>query len=169
MHAELIVLRIIHILAGIFWVGTGLFSTFFLGPALMKAGPAAASQVMGALQQRKMFTWMPVMALLTILSGARLMMIVSGGDPHWFQHRSGHAYSVSALLAIIALLVGLVVSRPAIVKAGKLTHAAASDETSKKLIAEEVRKLQRRSYISSTLAVSLLTLSAIGMAIARYL
>lgn len=169
MHAELVILRIIHIVGGIFWVGSGLFSAFFLGPALLKAGPAAASQIMGALQQRKLFTWMPAVALLVILSGVRLLTIVSAGNPGWFSSRSGQTYSISGALAVIAFMVSLAVSRPAMAKAGKLTVAAASDETSRKLIAEEVKKLQKRSGISGAIAVTLLLLSAVGMAIARYL
>ena len=72
MSTELVVLRLVHILGGIFWLGSGLFTTFFLIPALGRAGPAAAGPVMGALQQRRLFTVLPVVALLTILSGVRL-------------------------------------------------------------------------------------------------
>ena len=37
MMAELIVLRLVHILGGMIWVGTGIFNTFFLLPALGQA------------------------------------------------------------------------------------------------------------------------------------
>ena len=168
MPAELLILRLIHILGGVFWVGAALFSAFFLGPALAKMGPAAG-QVMAGMQQRKLFVWLPAVALLTILSGLRLMMIVSGGDPHWFQHRVGHAYAVAGACAILAFLLGMLVGRPAMVKAAKLGQSAASDPTSKQLIAAEVAKLQKRSGMSSMAATILLLLAAAGMAIARYL
>ena len=75
MTAELIFLRLVHILGATFWLGSGLFTTFFLVPALGQVGPAGAGPVMGALKQRGLFTVLPVMALLTILSGARLLHI----------------------------------------------------------------------------------------------
>ena len=68
---------------------------------------------MGNFQKRRMMTVMPIVATLTILSGVRLMWIVSAGDSHWFVHRPGHTYAVSGALAILAFLIGLVVARPA--------------------------------------------------------
>src|SRR5688572_13718538 len=73
MLTELLVLRIIHILGGIFWLGSGLFTAFFLTPALGRVGPAAVGPVMSALQQRRLFTILPIVAVLTILSGVRLL------------------------------------------------------------------------------------------------
>jgi uncharacterized membrane protein len=167
--AELIALRLIHVLAGIFWVGSGLFTAFFLAPALKTAGPAAAGAVMTGLQKRSLYTVLPVSAVLTMLSGIRLMMIVSAGNAHWFQHRSGHTYSVSAAMGILAFILSMVVARPAAVKMGKLGQAAASDGASKQALAAEMQSLQRRMTMSTMVAVVLLILAAAGMAIARYM
>ena len=37
MKAELLTLRVIHIVGGIFWVGSMLYTTFFLAPAVCEA------------------------------------------------------------------------------------------------------------------------------------
>jgi hypothetical protein len=169
MAVEVLVLRVIHILCGLFWVGAGLFSTFYLAPALKEAGPAAAGAVMASLQRRRMLQVMPAVAVLTILSGARLMWIVSAGNPHWFQHRAGHTYAISAALAIIALLTGVFYVRPTMMRVGKLSHSAASDGASKERIAAEVATLQKRVAMASGAATLFLVLAATGMAIARYL
>ena len=169
MQAELIVLRLIHIVGGMFWVGTSVFTFFFLMPAVMRAGPGVAGPVMAGLQQRRFMLWMPVVALLVILSGLRLMMIVSGGNTHWFVHRAGHAFSVSGALAIIAFLIGLTYSRPAMSKAAKLGQSAVSDASTRAAIQDEIRRLQRRSYVGTMIVTWLLLASAAGMAIARYL
>jgi uncharacterized membrane protein len=169
VQAELILLRLIHVVGGVFWVGSVMFTTFFLMPTLMKAGPMVAGPVSAGLQARRMMTWMPVVALLVILSGLRLMMIVSAGDAHWFAHRAGHAYAVSGALAIIAFIVGFTVTRPAMTRAGKLAQSAASDQTSKQLIQEEVKRLQRRGAFGTMVVTWLVIVAAAGMAIARYL
>jgi hypothetical protein len=124
---------------------------------------------MANLQKRRMFQVMPTVAILTILSGARLMMIASGGDAHWFVHRVGHAYSVSAAFGVLALLIGLFVARPAMTKAGTLSQGMASDGASRELLAAEIAKLQRRGALSSTVATVFLVLAAAGMAVARYM
>ena len=169
MSVELIVLRLIHVVGGTFWVGSALFTAFFLMPTVMQAGPAVAGPVMGGLQQRKLMVWLPVVAILVILSGLRLMMIVSGGDADWFQHRAGHTFSAAGALAIIAFLIGVTVNRPAMVKAGKLGQSAVSDAPTRAAIQEEIKRLQRRSYVGSMVVTWLLLASAAGMAIARYL
>ena len=169
MAVELLVLRLVHVLCGLFWVGAGLFTTFFLAPALKDAGPAAAGAVMASLQRRRLLQVMPGVAILTILSGARLMWIVAAGNPHWFQHRAGHTYSIAAALGIIALLTGLVYVRPTMARVGKLAQSAASDGASKELIAAEMAKLQQRIAMASGTATLFLVLAAAGMAIARYL
>ena len=161
MSAELLVLRLIHILGGVYWVGAGLFSTFYLAPALKASGPTVAGAVMSHMQRRHMFTVMPVVAILTMLSGLRLMMIVSAGDGDWFVHRAGHTYSVAGALAVIAFVLSLVVTRPAMVKAGKLAQSGGDPSA--------IAALQKRASVATMVAVVFLILSAAGMAVARYL
>src|SRR5687767_8638374 len=108
MSAELLVLRIVHVLGGIFWLGSGLFTTFFLIPALGRLGPAAAGPVLGALQQRRLFTILPVVAVLTIISGARLLQIVSGSfAPAYFASRTGQTLLWSGVAAVGAFLLSI--------------------------------------------------------------
>jgi uncharacterized membrane protein len=167
--AELLLLRLIHILGGMLWVGAGIFSTMFLAPAMKAAGPAAAGAVMGNLQKRGMFTFMPIVATLTLLSGLRLMWIVSAGSSSWFRSGPGHTYAISGALAILAFFLGLFVGRPAMVKAGKLSQSVASGGASKDLIAAEIAKLQKRAALTTGVATAFLVIAAAGMAIARYL
>ena len=166
---ELIALRLIHVLGGIFWVGTGLFTAFFLLPVLKESGPAAA-QVMMGLQRRKLLTWLPLSAILTILSGARLLMITSNGFSRaYFATAPGKVYSVAAIMAVVGFVLSLIVSRPGTARMSDLSSIAVSDEINRDRIKAEIAALQKRVALSSTIAVLLLILSASGMAIARYL
>ncbi|HEU4747343.1 MAG TPA: hypothetical protein VFS56_02500 [Gemmatimonadaceae bacterium] len=170
MSAELLVLRIVHVLGGIFWLGSGLFTTFFLVPALGRVGPAAAGPVMGALQQRRLFTVLPVVALLTIISGARLLHIVSAGfAPAYFDSRTGQTLLWSGVAAVIAFLLGLVVARPAAVRLGQLSASLPTmPEAERAARSSEVERLRRRSGLAGTVAMVLLVAAAVGMAVARY-
>lgn len=170
MFAELVVLRIIHVLGGIFWLGSGLFTTFFLMPALGRVGPATAGPVMGALQQRRLFTILPVVALLTILSGLRLFQIASAGfAPAYLASRTGQTFMWSGIAAVAAFLLSVLVARPAALRAGQLGAAIAGlPEGQRAESGAEVERLRRRSGVASIAATSLLIAAAAGMAVARY-
>ncbi|MGH7720546.1 MAG: hypothetical protein ACREON_17075 [Gemmatimonadaceae bacterium] len=170
MQAEILVLRLVHILGGIFWVGSSIFTSFFLFPSLTKAGPAAG-QVMAGLQQRRLFIALPVVALLTMLSGLRLMWIASGGfSSTYFATPSGRTYTVSALAAIVGFVVGLAISRPAAARIGGVAQKLASaPEADRAPLQAELETLRRRASVSSLVAVLLLVLAAAGMAVGRYM
>ena len=168
---ELLVLRLVHILGGIFWLGSGLFTTFFLMPALGRVGPATAGPVIGELQQRRLFTILPVVAVLTMLSGLRLFHIVSAGfAPAYLSSRTGQTFMWSGIAAVVAFLLSILIARPAALRAGQLGASMAglpADQRAGR--AEELERLRRRSAIASIAAMVFLVSAAAGMAVARYL
>jgi uncharacterized membrane protein len=171
MKAELLTLRLVHILSGIFWVGSMMYSTFFLMPAL-GSSPAIAGQVMAGLQKRRLFTILPIVALLTILSGTRLMWIASAGfSDSYFDTPIGRTFVTSAMAATLAFLLSLLVSRPGFVRIGRLSAslATAVDEGTRQRITAEMQKLSRRVAIANGFVVVLLLFAAAGMATARYM
>src|SRR5690606_8851558 len=100
--------------------GSGVFSTFFLIPALAATGPAAG-QVMGGLQARRLFVVLPVVSVLTILSGVRLLWITSGAFSwDYFVTPRGATFGISGLAAIAVFLLGALVNRPAAARLGRL-------------------------------------------------
>jgi uncharacterized membrane protein len=168
---EIIVLRLVHIIGGIVWVGAGVFNAVFLMPALRQAGPAAG-QVMGALRARRLFIFLPVVALLTIVSGVRLMMIVSGGfQAAWFQSASGSAFAWSGLIALVVFVLGLTVVGPMGNRMAKLGAelAQTKDEATRKALAPKFATLQKRMSLLGFVLTALILLAAAGMSVARYL
>lgn len=164
MPVEMIVLRVVHIVGGVFWVGAILFISFFLLPAMRQAGPAAAGPLMQGLNQRKLFTIVPVVALITMLAGFRLMQIISGGAfADYFWSSSGQWYGASSVPVILAFLVGVFIGRPATLKARKL---AAEDREKNQA---EIGALQVRAGLAMRITAILLLVGATGMAVARYL
>ncbi len=171
MSAELIVLRLVHVLGGIFWVGSGLFTTFFLMPAVSAAGPAAGP-VMGGLQQRKLFTVLPIVALATVLSGLRLMWIASDGfRSSYFQSPSGATFAFAGAASLVAFVLSLAVARPMAVRSMQLAGelARTPEGPARAPIAAELGRLRSRGATATLIGVTLLLIAAAGMAIARYL
>lgn len=171
MKAELLALRLVHIFGGIFWVGSLMFTSFFLMPTI-GSSPAIAGQVMAGLQKRRLFTLLPIVALLTIASGLRLLSIVSAGfSAAYFATPTGRTFAASAAAASIAFLLSVFVSRPGFVRVGRLgaTLPAATDEGVRQRITAEMQRLGRRVTIANGIVVVLLLFAAAGMATARYL
>lgn len=171
MNAELLVLRLLHVLGSIVWVGSSFFTSFFLVPSL-KPGSSAFGEVMDGLGRRKLFTVLPLAALVTILSGARLLQIASSGfSGAYFELASGRVYALSGVAAVLAFVLSLLVSRPAAVRAGELAAQRRSATTDKERAAIDatLALLRRRGQRATTVAMALLIVSASGMAVARYL
>ena len=168
MHAELLVLRVIHVVGGIIWVGSGVLMGLFLAPALATLGPTAG-QVMGALQKRKMMVFLPAVAILTILSGLRLMMLASkaaGGA--YFATNTGKTIAAAAAAGLLAFLVGITFNMPIAKKMAKINQEMASNPANKDALAAEAKSLQQRAATMGFVVLGLLLLAATGMAVARY-
>ena len=170
MHAEFILLRLIHILSGIFWVGSGIYANFFLVPALRES-PAVMGQVMAGLMRRRVFRVIEIAAGLTILSGLRLMWIDSAGfSGSYFDTGTGNTFGIGGAAAIVAAVFNFGVGMPAMRRAGAIASllAASSDAAEKARLTQQVDRLRKRAGIAGTLAVSFGIIAASAMAIARY-
>ena len=166
---EIIALRLIHVLGGIFWVGAGLMNFLFLAPAMMAAGHAAAP-VMQSMRRRRLFVVMPTVAVLTILSGLRLIMIQSNGFEAAYFHTSyGATFALGGAAAILAFLLGLGFAMPAQRRMAALgPQIDAADEATRPALQAEMARLQARLRIIGPVVTLLLVAAAIAMAVARY-
>jgi uncharacterized membrane protein len=170
MHAEFLVLRLVHILSGIFWIGSGLYTFFFLSPALAST-PAVMGQVMAGLQRRRVFTAQQIAAGLVLLSGLRLLMIDSAGfSGSYFATGTGRTFAIAGIFAVLAAVFNFGVARPTMERAVAVAAslAASADAGEKARLAGELDRLRRRGTIAATLAVGCGILAASGMAVARY-
>jgi uncharacterized membrane protein len=161
-------LRIIHIVTGVFWAGTVFFLVSYLMPAMAAAGPGAGP-VQGELMKRKLFQRLPIIALLAIISGFWLyylrMQGISGKPP-----RELMVLGVGGIAAVIAIVIGFTTVRPAQDKVAALSQEAmampAGAEKDAKLAT--VAALRRKLMMMSRIVASLLGITVIAMAIARY-
>ena len=171
MDPLIIVLRLIHVVAGALWVGMVTFVTYFLQPALQEAGPDGG-KVMVAIQRRGIMTVMPILAVATLISGLWLYLIAAGGQHAAFGRSGpGMAYALGGLAAIAAFLMGMFVMRPAMMKAMALAQSlgpAATPEERQRVGAESQR-LRARSAVAGKAVNHLLFFAVAAMAVARYL
>lgn len=167
---ELLLLRVVHVLSGTFWLGAALVNVFFLMPAAMSVGPAGGT-LMLALRDRGLMHWLLATSVLTLLSGMRLFWIIAGGDPAMFMASPmGRVFGLSGIAAILAFALAMLVSRPSAVKIATLSSAMGSaSEAERDVLQRDIERCRQRARIGSTLNIVLLVGSAMGMAVARYL
>jgi uncharacterized membrane protein len=169
MTSEILVLRIVHILGGAFWVGSAIYSTLFLVPALGTLGPTAG-QVFGALQKRHLMNTVFVSSVLAILSGLRLLWIASGGSSSAYMATPvGRTFAWSGALALVAFLIGMLVSRPSGLRMGRIgAQLATAPADERPVLMAEMQRLRQRNTVGSMTVAVLLVLTTIGMSVARY-
>jgi len=159
-------LRIVHILAGIFWVGGTLIMAFFVGPTVGATGEAGQKFVGHLVNNLRFSSRMAAAAGLTILAGFILYWIDSAGfTSAWMSSGAGRGFGIGAAFALIGFVFGLLVARTtrAMAKLGAQIQGRPSPEQMMQL--EGLRK-QQATY--SNITAVLLILATIFMAIARY-
>lgn len=169
MDILLLLLRLLHVGLGAFWFGAVMFNTVFLGPALADIGPDAA-KVGAAMIRHKVMVYMPIAAITTILSGFWLYWRVSGGfAPEFMGSRQGMTLGTGGLAAVIAVILGLAIVRPAMEKAGALgQQAGQSSGAERDKFLAEAAAARGRSATASIAVALLLVVAIVAMAVARY-
>jgi uncharacterized membrane protein len=167
----MVVLRIVHILAGVFWVGAALTTVLFIQPTAREVGPGAGPFMMHLAGKRRLVDFVLGAAALTILAGLLMYWRVSGGlDADWIGSAAGITLTIGALCAMAAFTLGLTIARPTIMAnlaIGREVAASGGPPTPEQM--DQLQALQRRGTTLGKVLVPLLLVAVIAMAAARYL
>ena len=118
-------LRLVHIVAGMFWVGATLAIAAFLLPTARVAG-AEGQRFVGRVMQR-LGPALGIGMLLTVVSGFIMYGRLSAGfNRAWVTSRPGMALGAGAVAALLAVVIGAAVTGPTNVRLGKLRKSLAS-------------------------------------------
>ena len=104
---DVLVLRLIHIGLGAFWVGAVFTFFLFVQPAAMAAGPGAMPFTHDLLHHRRLPVVILASAALTVLAGIWLLVITSNGldlDLLFGEARLG--YTVGGIVGIVTFGIG---------------------------------------------------------------
>jgi uncharacterized membrane protein len=166
--SAIIILRVIHIVAGAFWLGGSVTTAFFLLPTVKATGPAGG-QFAGALIQRTHLPdWLTAAGIASVLSGLLLYWDFYVGLA-WTGFEPQVVIGIGGILAIISLAVGFLVSRPTASRMGAVGKAMQAQGTppTPEQITERDRLLGRLTNFAIVNA-ALVVITAACMAIGRY-
>jgi hypothetical protein len=171
MDVYLMVLRIVHIAAGVFWVGAAALFFFFVEPTVKELGPTGGAFMGHLAKVKKMPLAILASAGLTVLAGILLYLRVSGGfDVDWITSSTGLTFTVGGLTAIVAFLIGLTVVKPSVDRLGALgAEIQASGGQPSEAQAAALHAVDTKLKTVGRLNMALLTVAVVAMAIARYL
>lgn len=104
---DVLVLRLIHIGAGAFWVGAVFTFFLFVQPAAVAIGPDGAKFTYQLIHHRRLGDVILSAAVVTVLAGLWLLVITSNGlDPDVLFDEARLGYTVGGVAAILTLGVG---------------------------------------------------------------
>jgi hypothetical protein len=164
-----IVLRLIHILAGIFWVGSAVLMAGFLVPTMRATGREGGRFIQHLMQRGRLPMFLGIAMGLTILSGLVMYGRLAGATHGtWTGTGPGITYGVGGLAAILGAFTGSMVSGAAGRRMAAMGATMGAGGTSAEQQAE-IGRLQGRIALGTRLSAGFLTVAAGAMAIARYL
>jgi hypothetical protein len=166
----LILLRVVHVGSAMSWFGGAVIGSFFLGPAARALGPAGLPFMDQLLNGRRMGVFFPIVAGLTVLSGAALYWRDSGGlSTAWITSASGLTFTIGGLAAILAFVGGMVLIGPSVAEQAAVQRELATTggaPSSEQL--ERLDRADRRMRLANRIDFPLILLAGLTMAIGRY-
>ncbi len=171
MDIVMIVLRLIHIFAGIFWAGAAFFLLLVLMPALNAMGQEGNRFRQVFIARSRFITVMPIASLLTTVAGVLLFVRVSDHfNSDWLSSDGGIVLSIGALAGLLAFGHGLGTTNVTFRKSAaliKAIEAQGSPPTESQLA--QLQALGQRGASSARISTLLLIISIAGMSAARYM
>ena len=168
---DLVILaRLLHVVAGTFWSGSAILLAGFLLPAVRDAGTAGAPVMRQLTAVRKLPQILLATAAVAIASGAYLYWVVSGAlQASWLYSWSGSVYTLGALAALMAFIVGIAINIPSANRMGALmakVHAGGAPPTTEQ--SKTLSRLALRLAHGNRAVAVLLVAATAAMAVARY-
>jgi uncharacterized membrane protein len=171
MDIYLFILRLIHIVAGVFWAG-GLFTlAMFILPSINTTMPEGAKVMQRMMAGYRFPVHMLNAAGLTVFSGILMYAKLSlGFKLQWIVSPHGICLTIGGLAAIIAFLLGIFINKPRADRIGRIGKEImqAGGLPTESQVAEMTNLRLAMTQMTRYMAF-LVMIAVIGMAIAKYI
>ena len=170
MNIVTILLRLIHIAAGMFWVGGSVMTIGFIQPTANGMGSEGAKFMQRLTGPSRLPFFMNLAAPLATLAGLTLYWMDSGFRPEWIVTGPGLGFTVGGMAGIAAFILGVVVMGPTSVQMGALgKEIQAAGEPPTPAQVSRMQMLQGRLHQGGLWGTVLLVVAVAAMSVARYL
>ena len=162
-------LRALHVLLAATWIGSTIFISTLLAPAVDASGPSGG-QVMMNINRRGITAYMGALGAMTIVTGLYLLWHFAGSFTSITASHAGIAFATGGTSGILAGLIGGgVVGRTGVRMANLMREAAGLPDGPAKaeLIGQSV-PLRHRMAIGSRAVIALQLVALVLMAVGHY-
>ena len=166
MNTLMIVLRLVHIFGGMFWMGSTILMVLFILPSV-NATTEAGQKFLGHFLTRTHYgRILGLSAILTMVAGGSLYWIDSAGfDSSWTRSGPGWGFGIGGILALIGFVYGNRFGNNIMTLGRTAAQIEGQPSAEQKAVLETAQKPLRALGAISTVA---LILALICMATARY-
>jgi hypothetical protein len=166
-----LLIRLLHVLTGVVWVGGAILIAGHLMPAVRAAGAGGAAVMKQLTVVQRLPAKLALLGITAIASGGYLLWIESAGlSSNWISTGPGITYCVGAIATLLAAIIGIGINIPAANRMGAL--AAAVNARAQGATPDENQTLGRlaaRIAGGTRVVALLLVLATASMAVARYI
>lgn len=166
MNIVMLILRLVHIFGGVFWVGAALMLSFFISPtagATAENGQKFMQHLMG---RTRLSTMMSAAGGSAVLAGILLYLIDSGGfTSAWMRSGAGIGFGIGGVFGLIGFVFGIMIGRNN-TALGKLGAQIQGQPTPEQLV--QIAAIRKNLSVVTPINTWALILSTLFMASARY-
>lgn len=168
MDFYILALRLLHVGGGVIWAGAALTIAFFVSPAARAMGPDGGKFMQHLMAGTKYMQVIPPAAIATVVSGT-LLYVRLAQAPEWAASLQGMVLGLGGAAGIAGWLAGFAIARPTSMRMAQLGTAiqtAGGPPSAEQ--AAEMQRLRDRMVYAGNLIATLLAVSVVLMAVARY-
>lgn len=169
MLVLIVILRLLHIVSGIFWVGAALMLTFFVSPAA-RATQESGQKFLSHMMQNTPFNKIIISSsLISVVAGLLLYWIDSNGlTSAWLTSGPGIGFGLGGLAGLLGLFFGIQINRRSgrLMQLGRQIQSQGTPPTPEQLTA--IQTLQGQLKTGGYLNAFFLLAAAILMSTARF-
>lgn len=166
MSTLLVILRLVHILGGVFWAGAAILMGAFISPAIRDTDKSGQEFSRHLILNTRYSDTIGAAAVLSVIAGVALYWIDSNGfTSAWMRSGPGITFGFGALFGLVALIYGIMLGQftQRLAKLGASLQGPPNEEQ-----LSQMQVLQKK--LASVAPIQLITiiLATILMAVARY-
>lgn len=169
MNMLMIILRVIHVLSGVFWVGFAIFNLAFLQPTIRATGAEGQKTLQYLMRKTRLMTTVYVAATLTMFTGLIQLGIISNLQHSFINSSWGLIITLGSLSGIIAWFIAIHFIRRIFNQMGVVGAELQSSDgpPNPEKLSEMQALVERLGKVGKT-ALVFMIISVVGMAAARY-
>jgi uncharacterized membrane protein len=167
MDFIMLILRLTHVVAGVFWVGATLAMNFYFGPASSATGEAGGQVMQHLMTKARFSTVMTLAGILAVLAGYALYWLDSDGfRSAWTHSGPGIGFGIGGAAGLFGLIFRMLANRN-MTRLSRLAAEIKGGPAHEKT--QQLVSLQRNQARLNVLNTWALIIAVVFMATARYL